>query len=139
MIVAAAPMLRARLVSGWSSRATGAIIPGEGEVGASSPSDARGVEVDVRLLEEIRAFPEPMRRKLETRYGIDSAEAFFGIALRNPAGMALALDTEPAEVDRLIQLVEGYLPAGYRERCLRLVRHPGGLIVDPRLLNPTQK
>ncbi len=98
-----------------------------------------GVEVEVKLLEEIRAFPEPARRKLEAEYGIDSAEAFFGVALTNPAGMALALDTEPAEVDRLIRLVEGYLPAGYRERCLNPVRHPRGLIVDPELLKPRQK
>ena len=98
-----------------------------------------GVEVEVKLLEEIRAFPEPMRRKLGAEYGIDSAEAFFGVALGNPAGMALALGTEPAEVHRLIGLVEGDLPAGYRERCLNPVRHPGGLIVDARRLKPSQK
>jgi hypothetical protein len=96
------------------------------------------VEVEVKLLEEIRAFPEPMRRKLEAEYGIDSAESFFGVALTNPAGMAKALDTEPAEVDRLIGLVEGYLPAGYRERCLKPVRHPRGA-VDPRRLRPGQQ
>jgi hypothetical protein len=93
----------------------------------------------VKLLEEIRAFPESARRKLKAEYGIDSAEAFFGVALTNPTGMALALDTKPAEVDRLIRLVEGYLPAGYRERCLNPVKHPRGLIVDPRLLKPPQK
>ena len=53
--------------------------------------------------------------------------------------MALALDTELAEVDRLIGLVEGYLPADYRERCLNPVRHPGGLIVDPGHLKPPQR
>jgi 16S rRNA C967 or C1407 C5-methylase (RsmB/RsmF family) len=93
----------------------------------------------VKLLEEIRAFPEPMRRKLETRYGIDSAEAFFASAINNPAGMALAIDADPAEVDRLIRLVEGYLPANYRERCLHPVRHPGGLYVDPRRLKSPQR
>src|ERR1700677_541608 len=97
------------------------------------------VEVIVKLLEEIRAFPEAARRKLQTGYGIDSAEAFFGVALTNPAGMALALDTDPAEVDRLIRLVEGYLPADYRQRCLNPVRHPGGLIVDPRRLKSPQR
>jgi hypothetical protein len=45
--------------------------------------------------------------------------------------MAQALDTVPAEVERLMDLVEGYLPADYRERCLKPVRHPRGLIVDP--------
>jgi hypothetical protein len=98
-----------------------------------------GVEVEMKLLEEIRAFPEPARRKLQTGYGIDSAESFFGVALSNPAGMALALDTDPTEVDRLIRLVEGYLPADYRQRCLNPVRHPGGLYVDPERLKPTQR
>jgi hypothetical protein len=98
-----------------------------------------GVEVGMKLLEEIPAFPEPMRRKLQAEYGIDSAESFFGVALTNPAGMALALDTEPAEVDRLIGLVEDYLPADYRERCLNPVRHPRGLIVDPRRLEPPRR
>jgi hypothetical protein len=98
-----------------------------------------GVEVGVKLLEEIRAFPEPMRRKLQNEHGIDSAESFFGVALTNPAGMALSLDTEPAEVDRLIRLVEGYLPADYRQRCLNPFQHPRGLIVDPRHLKPSQR
>jgi hypothetical protein len=89
------------------------------------------VEVEVKLLEEIRSFPDPVRRKLEAEFGIDSAESFFAHAVDNPAGMAQALDTVPAEVERLMDLVEGYLPADYRERCLKPVRHPRGLIVDP--------
>jgi hypothetical protein len=97
------------------------------------------MEVAVKLLEEIRAFPEPVRRKLEAEFGIDSAESFFAHALDNPAGMARALDTVPAEVDRLVGLVDGYLPGDYRERCLNPVRHPRGLIVDPRWLKPPQR
>jgi hypothetical protein len=97
------------------------------------------LEVEVKLLEEIRTFPEPARRKLEAELGIDSAESFFAHALDNPAGMARALDTVLAEVDRLIGLVEGYLPADYRESCLKPVRHPRGLIVDPRRLKPPQR
>jgi hypothetical protein len=97
------------------------------------------MEVEVKLLEEIRAFPEPVRRKLEAEFGIDSAESFFAHALDNPTGMARALGTVPAEVDRLVDLVEGYLPADYRERCLDPVRHPRGLIVDPRRLKPPQR
>ena len=96
-------------------------------------------EVEVKLLEDIRAFPKTMRRKLETQFGIDSAESFFAHALDNPAGMAQALNVVPAEVDRLVGLVEGYLPADYRKRCLNPIRHPGGLIVDPRRLKPPQK
>ena len=71
------------------------------------------------------------RRRLEAEFGIDSAESFFAYALDNPAGMARALDVGPAEVDRLIGLVEGYLPAGYRARCLEPARRPRGLIGDP--------
>jgi hypothetical protein len=97
------------------------------------------VGVDVKLIEEIRAFPNPLRLKLEAQFGIDSAESFFAYALENPAGMAQALDIDPAEVDRLIAIVEGYLPAGYRERCLNPVRHPRGLVVDPRRLKRPQK
>ncbi len=93
----------------------------------------------MKLLEEIRPFPKPMRLKLETQFGIDSAESFFAHALDNPAGMAQALDVVPAEVDRLIQLVEGYLPTDYRDRCLKPVRHPRGLIViPPRHKSPHQ-
>lgn len=70
-----------------------------------------GVEVESKLLEVIRAYPGPMRRELQAECGIHGAESFFGVALTNPDGIALALDTEPAEADRLIRLVEGYLPA----------------------------
>jgi hypothetical protein len=98
-----------------------------------------GVEAEVILLEEIRPFPDPLRRKLEAEFGIDSAESFFAHALDNPAGMAQALDIDLTEVDRLIGLVEGYLPADYRERCLKPVRHPRGLIVDPRRLKRPQR
>jgi hypothetical protein len=97
------------------------------------------VEAGMKLLEEIRAFPDPARRKLEAGYGIDSAESFFAHALDNPAGMAQALGVDAAEVDRLIGLVEGYLPADYRERCLNPVRRHRGLIVDPRRLKPPQR
>jgi hypothetical protein len=85
----------------------------------------------VKLLEEIPAFPAPARRTLEGRFGIDSAEAFFASAVDNPGGMAAALHADRAEVDRLIRLVEGYLPADYRERCRKPIRRPRGLIVDP--------
>ncbi len=102
-------------------------------------STLQGGEADVKLLEEIRSFPKPLRRKLEKQFGIDSAESFFAYALDNPAGMAQALDVVPAELDRLFDLVEGYLPADYRRRCLDPVRHPRGLIVESRHLKPPQK
>jgi len=44
--------------------------------------------------------------------------------------MAVALHADRAEVDRLIRIVEGYLPANYRERCRNPIRRPRGLIID---------
>ena len=85
----------------------------------------------MKLLEEIPAFPDPARRTLLHEYGIDSAEAFFENAIHDPGGLAMALHTDRAEVDRLVRLVEGYLPASYLERCRNPVRRPRGLIVDP--------
>lgn len=85
----------------------------------------------MKLLEDIPTFPAAVRKTLESGYGIDSAESFYSHALANPAGLAAALNTNAAEVQRLIRLVEGYLPAGYRERSLKPVHHPRGLIVDP--------
>jgi len=82
------------------------------------------------LLEEIPAFPDLIRRTLEGEFGIDSAEAFFDNAIHNPDGMAAALHADRAEVDRLIKIVEGYLPANYRERCRNPIRRPRGLIID---------
>ena len=34
------------------------------------------------------------------------------------------------EVDRLIRVVEGYLPADFRDRCQNPVRRPRGVIID---------
>lgn len=83
----------------------------------------------MKLLQDIRAFPAKHRRKLEGEFGIDSAESFFAHALSNPQGMAQALDVAPAQVERLLELVEAHLPADYRERCVKPVHRPRGLIV----------
>ena len=85
----------------------------------------------MKPLEEIPAFPDPVRRMLLGEFGIESAEAFFANAIHDPEALATALHADHAEVDRLIRIVEGYLPAGYRERCRTPVRRPRGLIVDP--------
>ncbi len=87
----------------------------------------------MKLLEEIPTFPAKARKTLERQFGIDSAEAFFANATHNPAGMAAGLNSDPAEVDRLIKLVEGHLPADYSERCRQPIHHPRGLVVDPHL------
>jgi hypothetical protein len=84
----------------------------------------------VKLLEEIPTFPAKVRRTLESEYGIDSAEAFFASALDNPKGMAAALRLDLGEVDRLIRVVEGHLPANFRDRCRNPVQRPRGVIID---------
>jgi hypothetical protein len=84
------------------------------------------------LLDEIRAIPAKSRETLESQYGIDTAEAFFAHAVRDPQGLRAALDASQAELDRLIKIVEGYLSDDYIDRCRRpAAKHPRGLIVDP--------
>jgi hypothetical protein len=87
-------------------------------------------EVEVKLLEEIPTFPAEVRNALESQYGIESAEAFYANATQSPEGMAAVLRSNRAEVDRLIKLVEGYLPADYAERCRKPIRRPRGLVIE---------
>ncbi len=84
----------------------------------------------MKLLEEIPTFPAEVRRALESEYGIDSAEAFYANATHSPEGMAAVLHSDRAEVDRLIKIVEGYLPSDYAERCRKPIRRPRGLVVE---------
>jgi hypothetical protein len=84
----------------------------------------------VKLLEDIPAFSPEVLRKLENEYGIESAEAFYANATHSPDGMAAVLHSDRAEVDRLIRIVEGYLPADYAERCRKPIRRPRGLVVE---------
>lgn len=82
------------------------------------------------LLEAIAGFPAEFRLALEGGFGISSAEAFYAHASDNPEGMAIALHTDQAQLNRLIRLVEGHLPAGYAERCRSAVRRPRGLNIE---------
>jgi hypothetical protein len=84
----------------------------------------------VKLLEEIPTFPAEVRRTLEREYGIESAEAFYANATHSPEHMATVLQSDQAEVDRLIKIVEGYLSADYAERCRKPIRRPRGLVVE---------
>ena len=84
----------------------------------------------MKLLEEIPTFPANVRQRLESEYGIESAEAFYANATQSPEGMATVLQSDRAEVDRLIKIVEGYLPADYAERCSKPVRRPRGLVIE---------
>ena len=84
----------------------------------------------MKLLEEIPTFPADVRLTLEREYGIESAEAFYANATHSPEGMAAGLHSDRAEVDRLIKIVAGHLPAGYAERCSKSVRRPRGLVVE---------
>jgi hypothetical protein len=84
----------------------------------------------VKLLEDIPAFPHEVRHTLENEYGIESAEAFYANATHSPEGMAAVLHSDRAEVERLIKIVEGYLPADYAERCRKPIRRPRGLVVE---------
>jgi hypothetical protein len=87
-------------------------------------------EVKVKRLEEIRTFPAEVRHALDRQYGIESAEAFYANATHSPDGMAAVLHSDRAEVDRLIKVVEGYLPADYAECCGKPIRRPRGLVME---------
>ena len=84
----------------------------------------------MKRLEEIPTFPADMRETLESQYGIESAEAFYANAIHSPDGMAAVLNSDRAQVDRLIKIVEGYLPAEYAERCRKPIRRPRGLVIE---------
>jgi hypothetical protein len=85
----------------------------------------------MKLLEEIPSFPETARKTLETQYGIETAEAFYTHAVKDPTGLRSALHITEAELNRLVRVVEGYLSPDYIERCRRPVaKHPRGVILD---------
>ena len=87
----------------------------------------------MKALQEIAAFPQPLRDVLETTFGINSAEAFFDHATRNAAGMGKALRITPAELEQHLRLVASYLPAEFIERCHKPVKtHARGVIVKPK-------
>jgi hypothetical protein len=82
----------------------------------------------MKLLEDIPTFPASVRTTLESAYGIDTAESFYAHAVQDAQGLRAAIDSTAEELDRLVHLVEGHLPAGYAERCREpLTKHPRGL------------
>jgi hypothetical protein len=85
----------------------------------------------MKLLEEIPTFPASARTTLETDYGIETAEAFYAHGVNDPEGLRAALHSGPEEFDRLLHMVEGYLPADYVERCRQpQAKYPRGLRID---------
>jgi hypothetical protein len=85
----------------------------------------------MKHLDDIPAFPGPAREILETRYGIETAEAFYDHGVHNPEGLRAALHLSQDELDRLVRLVEGHLSPDYVERSRRApVKHPRGLRTD---------
>jgi hypothetical protein len=82
-------------------------------------------------LEEIPAFPSAQRSLLKQNYAITSAEAFFDHAVRDAPGLRRALRVSQSELDRLVTLVEGYLPEDFARRCRQPAsKHPRGVIVE---------
>ena len=83
------------------------------------------------LLAEIPSFPKSLRKILETRFGITSAEAFFEHSERNASGIGTALQVPAEEVERLRSLVEAHLPPAFIARCRQPVKkHARGVIVE---------
>lgn len=85
----------------------------------------------MKALHDISAFPEAARKTLEANYGIQSAEAFYGHAVKNRQGMREALRVSDDELDELVRVVEGYLSPAYIRRCRKpAVKRPRGVVLD---------
>jgi hypothetical protein len=83
------------------------------------------------FLDEIRGFPTEARKILESQYGIDTAEAFYARAVKNPEGLGKALNASKVELDGLTTIVEGHLSKEFIERCRGpAAKHPRGLIIE---------
>jgi hypothetical protein len=87
----------------------------------------------VTYLEEIPTFPVESAQRLESRYGIATAESFYEHALHEPHGLRTALGLKKkADLEKLIKLVEGHLaPSFVRAAHAPAVEHPRGAL-DPR-------
>jgi hypothetical protein len=70
----------------------------------------------MKPLDELPAFPAPVRQTLRQQFGIGSAEAFFEHATRNAQGVRTALGLSVAKLDELLQRVEGYLTPAFVHR-----------------------
>jgi hypothetical protein len=85
----------------------------------------------VTLLEDIRSFPTELRLTLVRHYGIETAEAFFVHALKDPKGVRSALNLTSRSLKTLVEIVEGYLSQDYVKRCREQpLKHPRGVILD---------
>ena len=85
----------------------------------------------MKLLEEISSFPAATRERLESEFGIETAEAFYAHAVQDADALGSALHLSGKELDKLVRMVEGHLEAGFAERCRQpLKKHPRGLRID---------
>ena len=85
----------------------------------------------MKLLSEINSFPAQHRELLASKFGVNSAEAFFEHATRNANGIQTALKITTSQLTDLTKIVEGYLAPKFVKNCLKPVaKHSRGVIVD---------
>jgi hypothetical protein len=87
----------------------------------------------VKYLDEIPTFPTQSALLLESRYGIDTAEAFYEHALHEPNGLRAALGLKKkTDLEKLVKLVEGYLEPSFVRSAQAPTFHRSRGALDPR-------
>ena len=85
----------------------------------------------MKPLNEIKNFSVKHQKLLASQFGVTSAEAFYEQASRNAAGVQAALKVTPAQLDKLVKVVEEHLSAKFIKDCQKPVsKHKRGVIVD---------
>jgi hypothetical protein len=82
-------------------------------------------------LTQIADFPRVHRDRLSRWFAVRTAEAFFENAIRNPQGVAEALEISLAELAKLRDLIEPHLDPKFVRQCHKTPsKRPRGVIVD---------
>lgn len=82
-------------------------------------------------LDKIETFPAAIRQLLEKQYGLNTAEAFYEMAVRNPMGLQTAIKVSPDELTQLEALTKQALSKAFVKKCHQPVtKHARGVIVD---------